>query len=70
VAIKKIEIPEDVELDSSPVDVEEVPVDDDIPMIVYREPYLDNINGQPVQMSKEHRVPISEWPAYAQDHGF
>jgi hypothetical protein len=41
------------------------PAEDETPYIVYREPYVEN----GVQMNKEHRVPLAEWPAYEKAHG-
>lgn len=45
-----------------PTDVEETE-----PMLVHRVSFLDE-NG--VQHQKEHRVPVKDWPAYAEKHGF
>lgn len=37
------------------------------PMLVHRVNFLDE-DG--VQHQKEHRVPVKDWPAYAEKHGF
>ena len=44
--------------------------EDDRPMIVYREHKMENVDGVAVQTVYEHRVALSEWPAYATEHGF
>lgn len=46
--------------------VEETP-EKDVPMLVHQVRFIDE-NG--VQQTKEHRVPVSEWPAYEKEHGF
>ncbi len=44
----------------------DVKKDDDTPMIVHNERYMDGS----VQKTREHRVPVSEWAAYEKEHGF
>jgi len=41
------------------------PEDDEQPMIVYKQRYVDSAG---VQGEKEHRVPLSEWAQYEKDN--
>lgn len=45
---------------------ETCPTNEDVPMIVYREPYVDK-NG--VQCYREHIVPVAKWAEYEKEHG-
>lgn len=40
--------------------------DDDEPVIVYREPFIDE---KGVQDYRIHRVPLADWPEYERKHG-
>jgi hypothetical protein len=60
--------------------VPDAPEDDGTQWIVFREPVTETVEivspdtGKPelvtVSTTKEHRVPISEWPAYERAHGW
>ena len=38
--------------------------------VTYRQPYIDYVEGQPVQSFKIHGpIPSEEWPAYEKENG-
>lgn len=45
---------------------ETCPNHEEVPMIVYREPYTDE---KGVQCYREHKVPVAEWAEYEKEHG-